>query len=80
MCTAVLNCPYKILIDFTGYYSLVMFPLSMPFRLSYLLAFGHRLRDMLNAGDDWPHLTSIDLKEIMYGTWFNSKGTLTLDP
>ena len=35
---------------------------------------------MLNAGDDWPHLTSTDLKEIVYGTWFNSKGTLTLDP
>ena len=28
---------------------------------------------MLNAGDDWPHLTSTDLKEIVYGTWFNSK-------
>ena len=35
---------------------------------------------MLNAGDDWPHLTSTDLKEIVYGTWFNSKGTLALEP
>ena len=31
VCTAVLNCLYKFLIDFTGYYSLVMFPLFMPF-------------------------------------------------